>query len=235
VVVARRVVVFVFAMLFDVDGLLFDTEPLWKKAEQAVARALGFGYTDADNRALIGVDLKHTAEYLASRGDGKHDAAWAERELQLALREMAREDPPELLPGAASLLNDAKLWGIPHALVTSSPRWFLRSVLDARKMKFEHLVSAENTGKHKPHPAPYELAVSRLRLAGHNVTARDCAVFEDSPVGVVSALDAGCGRVYAVPSGAPVPHEDRVTVLKTLEEVTATPDGVRLACLSMRP
>jgi HAD superfamily hydrolase (TIGR01509 family) len=209
------------AVLLDMDGLLLDTEPLWEIAESVTAARLGWSYTEADYRALIGVDLQRTAEYLASRSPRQPGARAARTLLVTALARVTREYGVRLRPGAASLLTGLAAEGVPHALVTSSPRWFTEKVLAATGLSFPVVVCMEDTRRHKPDPAPYQLAAWQLPA-----DPRDCAALEDSPDGAESALAAGC-QVYAVPSGAPVDAAG-VTVLRSLAELDVTARGLRL-------
>lgn len=217
------------AVLLDLDGTLVDTEPLWYAAEELVASELGWSYTGADHAALIGVDLRRTAEYLRSRASrGRHTRKDIEARLMAVLCQVTREYGVTYKPGAEDLLAGLDKYAVPHALVTSSTAEFMYAVLAARGLEFAETVCAGDTARHKPDPAPYQLAAWRL-----GADPRDCAAVEDSPAGAASAEEAGC-KVYVVQSGPPVTG-DSVTLLRSLFELTVTSGGLRLGVLDLRP
>lgn len=145
---------------------------------------------------------------------GARDALGAKQELDelLALRHSAfvaalDEIPPEPMPGARALVAECRARGR-TAVVSSGYRDDILESLRATGLLsfFDTVVTGEDVVEPKPHPEPYKLAASRLRVA-----PADILVFEDSARGVAAALEAGC-RVVAVPHTR-----------------TTRPDAVRLA------
>ena len=200
------------AVLFDMDGLLVDSEPLWFEVERAVMARLGGEWGDADQEALIGGSLDRTVSWLlakaavpASRDDV---ARWLVAEMAALIG--ARGLP--LQPGAGPLLAGLDAAGVPYALVTASSRAIMEAALTVTGLSFGVTVCGEDVRRGKPDPEPYMLAADRL-----GVPAAGCVVLEDSPTGIAAARAAGC-PVIAVPS-VPVPPGPGVVAVGSLEEV----------------
>ncbi|MFC7642865.1 HAD family hydrolase [Streptosporangium lutulentum] len=123
-------------------------------------------------------------------------------------------DGVEMMPGAAELLEEVRLAGLPTALVTSSVRPIAEACLESiGRHNFDRVVTGDDVDRTKPDPEPYRTAV---RLLG--VEAARCVALEDSPNGVTSATAAGC-RVVAVPSVLPIPAAPGRLVVSSLREV----------------
>lgn len=201
------------AVLFDMDGTLVDTEHLWWRAVEGVARRLGYLPTDADLPEVLGRPAGHTARHLHRVTGGAAAEAQLARELDAAFAALVAEEVRPR-PGALRLLARLREAGVPAALVTASPRRVVDVVLCALGADwFALTVAAEDTARTKPAPDPYLRAAERLGVA-----PRECVVVEDSPVGLAAALAAGC-RAVAVPSTVPIPEEPGVVVRGSLEDV----------------
>ncbi len=207
------------AVLFDMDGLLVDTEPLWFEVESSVMARLGGDWSPADQRELVGGSLRGTVSYLIERASGPGSVASPDEVADWLVGGMAdllssRDVVP--LPGAAPLLAEVRAAGLPYALVTSSERIIVDAVLGAMArygMRFEVIVSGADVRNSKPHPEPYQLAAA---LVGAD--PRCCAALEDSPNGVASAEAAGCLTV-AVPGLAPVAEKPGRPIFGSLADV----------------
>jgi HAD superfamily hydrolase (TIGR01509 family) len=209
------------AVLFDMDGLLIDSEPLWLAAETDVmARLGGSRWTPADQQALLGGSLERTVRYLRARATRPQPPAVVADWLMSGIEERVRTHGVPLLPGAASLLADVKAAGLPHALVTSSERSFMDAVLASTSLSFDLTVCAGDVTHTKPDPEPYLRAAKLL-----GVPPASCSVLEDSPNGVASAEAAGC-RVFAVPSMVPIPSGPGRTVVSSLLDLRVGPGGI---------
>jgi HAD superfamily hydrolase (TIGR01509 family) len=185
------------AVLFDMDGLLVDTEPVWTVAEHELAARLGGVFTEEIKAAIVGTRLE-VAVPLVVRACGVDPTpavvvdctAW----LLARMVELYRQGAP-LLPGAATLLDAVRAAGVPVALVSSSYRVLVDAVLDTGGLgAFDVTVAGDEVVHGKPDPEPYVTAAARLGVA----TSR-CVVLEDAPSRVASAEAAGCA-VVAVPS-----------------------------------
>ena len=206
------------AVLWDMDGLAVDSEPLWTRAEEELAHALG-GTWDAEIKALIvGTRLDVAVPAIlghfgaeATPERVQTTAAW----LLHRMVELFTSDELPLLPGVRSLLGALADEQVPMALVSSSYRVLVDAVLAGGLGPFSVTLAGDEVEHGKPAPDPYLLAAQRL---GVDVTR--CVVLEDSPAGVASGEAAGCA-VVAVPSvaGVDLAPGPRRLVVRTLAGV----------------
>src|SRR5215469_7031420 len=202
------------AVMFDMDGLLVDSEPLWYLAESAVMARLGGTWTPADQHALVGGSMPSTVSYLLGRASRPAEPATVARWLIEEMVELVRTRPMPTLPGVLSLLAEVRAAGLPHALVTSSEPAVVDAILGRLDIRFDVVVCAADVMQAKPDPEGYRLAAAKL-----GADPRRCIALEDSPNGVAAAEAAGY-RVIAVPSVVPVPDRAGRAVLPTLAGVT---------------
>jgi HAD superfamily hydrolase (TIGR01509 family) len=202
------------AVLFDMDGLLVDTEPLWFEVETEVMSRLGGEWSTADQAKLVGGSLQTTLDYLLGKATRPVSrdvlAGWM---LDGMVARVAR-GPVTLRPGAAALLAEVEAAGLPHALVTSSERVIMAAVFAVTGLDFATTVCAEDVSRIKPDPEPYLLATKLL-----GVDPAASVVLEDSPNGVAAAEAAGC-QVIAVPNVTPVPPAPGRIIVNSLAELT---------------
>jgi HAD superfamily hydrolase (TIGR01509 family) len=201
------------AVLFDMDGLLVDTEPLWLETETAVMARLGAPWTPEDQRALLGGSMARTVGYLLAKASRPAPPETVERWMMEGMLDRVRAGRTVVRPGARELLAEVAGAGLKYALVTSSQRAFAEAVLDATGITFPVTVCAEDATAGKPDPEPYLLAAKLL-----DVDPARCVALEDSPNGVASATAAGC-RVLAVPSLVPIPPAPGRVVVASLADV----------------
>jgi HAD superfamily hydrolase (TIGR01509 family) len=207
------------AVLFDMDGLLVDTEPLWFEVESSVMARLGGEWTAADQRALVGGSLPRTVGYLLDRASGPGTAATEAEVADWLLGGMAdllSSSDVTPLPGALELVGAVRAAELPYALVTSSERVIVDAVLRAlarHGVAFDVIVSGADVRNPKPDPEPYQLAA---QLVGADPAC--CVALEDSPNGVASAEAAGCVTV-AVPGLAPVAEQPGRLIVRSLAEL----------------
>lgn len=177
----------VTAVLFDMDGLLFDTERLYFKAMQAAGRDAGHDVPLELYTSLIGHTWEATHRLLqahygpAFAPQAFHDACHRhmDRLLGTGLR---------MKPGVLELLDWLDAAGLPRALVTSSRRSSADHHLAAFGLadRFPVIVAHGDYHRGKPHPEPYLLAAQRVGVAPNR-----CLALEDSLNGVRSATAAG--------------------------------------------
>jgi HAD superfamily hydrolase (TIGR01509 family) len=208
------------AVLFDMDGLLIDSEPLWLAAETDVMARLGAGWTEADQMALLGGSLNKTVRYLLAKAIRPRPPEVVADWLMSGIEDRVRRDGVPLRPGARAVLSAVAAAGLPYALVTSSERSFMNAVLDRTGLRFDVTVCADDVSATKPDPEPYLLAAKLL-----GADPARCAALEDSPNGVASAEAAGC-QVFAVPSLLPIPAAPGRTVVRSLLDVRVTSRGI---------
>lgn len=202
------------AVMFDMDGLLVDSEPLWFLAEGAVMARLGGTWTPADQHALVGGSMTSTVAYLLARATRPAEPAVVARWLMAEMVELVRTGPVAALPGVLSLLAEVRAAGLPHALVTSSEPAVVDALLGRLDVRFDVVVCAADVVRAKPDPEGYRVAAAKLGAG-----PQQCIALEDSPNGVAAAEAAGL-RVVAVPSVVPVPERPGRVVLSTLAGVT---------------
>ena len=202
------------AVLFDMDGLLVDTEPLWLETETEVMARLGAPWTPEDQQALLGGSMARTVGYLLARATRPAPPETVERWMMDGVLARVRAGRVVVRPGVRELLAEVAEAGVPYALVTSSQRAFAEAVLGATGITFPLTVCAEDVTTGKPDPEPYLLAAKLL-----DADPVRCVALEDSPNGVASATAAGC-RVLAVPSLVPIPPAPGRVVVASLAGVS---------------
>jgi HAD superfamily hydrolase (TIGR01509 family) len=201
-------------VLFDMDGLLIDSEPQWLAAEARTAWALGASWGSQQHVDLLGSNLEYAARYLINHAKSQRSVAEV---MQLLLAHMTDELTREVTfrPGANKLLNELSGADIPMALVTNSVLVHVTVVLNhLPERPFRHVVAADDVTRFKPHPEPYLRA---LELLGVRPDA--AVVLEDSPAGVSAGEAAGC-HVVAVPSTLPIEIGPRRSVVESLDAVS---------------
>jgi HAD superfamily hydrolase (TIGR01509 family) len=200
------------AVMFDLDGLLVDSEPLWFEAERTVMARLGGQWGAADQHALIGGSLDRTVSYLLARAERRAGRGEVARWLLEGMTGLMLARGLPVQPGARELVAEVAGAGLPYALVTSSARQIMRAALAVTGLRFPVTVCGEDVGRTKPDPEPYLLAAARL-----GVPPPGCVACEDSPNGVAAARAAGC-PVIAVPS-VPIPPGPGVMTVESLAMV----------------
>jgi HAD superfamily hydrolase (TIGR01509 family) len=202
------------AVLFDMDGLLVDTEPIWNEVERRVMARLGGSWGPGDQQHLVGGPLSKTLGYMLGKAPRPADPEVVAGWMTSGLIELVHERQVPLLPGAAGLLAGVTAETIPHALVTSSERLVMEAVLESAGLEFGVTVCSADVSQTKPDPEPYLLGAKLL-----GVDPQRCVVLEDSPNGVAAAEAAGCA-VVAVPNVAPIEPAPRRLVVDSLREVS---------------
>lgn len=215
------------ACLFDLDGLLLDTEPAHARAWQAAASRFGRPLSEAELLTLRGrrrLDCsRQVRRWIVAAGG----PSLSDREL-LAVRqpiaeELLRSAPP--MPGARELVLRCQAKGVPMALATSSSRAAVN--LKSAPHPWLELITVRvhgddpELGDGKPAPDPFLLAARRL-----GVPAAACWAFEDSAAGVAAALAAGCRVHVLLPPGLDGrSYPAGVHCLSGLAEVDLEPDA----------
>lgn len=202
------------AVLFDMDGLLVDTEPLWFETETEVMARLGAPWSKTDQERLLGGSMEHTVGYLLAKATRPAPPAEVARWMMDGMLRRAAAGRVVIRPGARELLAEVAAAGLPHALVTGSQREFTDAVIASTGLTFTATVTGDDVSRPKPDPEPYLLAAKLLDAAPEN-----CVALEDSPNGVTSATGAGC-KVVAVPSLVPIPPAVGRLVVPSLSEIS---------------
>ncbi len=206
------------AVLFDLDGLLVDSEPLWTIAEDRVAARLGGVFTPDLKAEMIGKRLDLAVQILLAGLDtpqaSSADPAAVGESLMAEMTGLLAAGVT-LQPGAGELLDELANARVPLALVSSS----FRRLVDAALIcvgahRFVVSIAGDEVEHGKPDPEPYLTATRALRV----VPAR-CVVLEDAPAGVASAIAAGCACVYVPTFASEGELPDRAVARESLREV----------------
>ena len=211
--------IFPAAILFDHDGTLVDTEPVWAAAKVALAAEFGGTWTEQDTLDCLGLSMQFTLDRLRERGVNLPDEE-INNLLVAKVHETLAQQPVEFLPGIERFLAEVREAQIPAAVVTNATTSVARRTANAApEGTFSVVIGNDETTHPKPDPQPYLLAAERL-----GVDPTQCVALEDSPSGVRSATAAGM-RVIVVPGELEVPEGLGTVRLKhkelTLEAVRA--------------
>jgi sugar-phosphatase len=208
------------AALFDMDGLLVDSEPLWREAEIAVFGRHGLELTDEQCRSTQGMVILEVARHWYERapwpGAGPDDVA---QEVLEAVGELI-DRRAVLMPGVHAALDDCRGRGMRLALASSSPRQLIDRVVARLELgdAFEAVCSAQDELAGKPDPAVFLRAARSV-----GVPPARCVVFEDAPAGVRAAKAAGMVCVAVPERPAHPAFADADVVLRSMEDLD---DGV---------
>jgi HAD superfamily hydrolase (TIGR01509 family) len=205
------------AVLWDFDGTLADTEPLWVEAEFALIEGLGASWSYEHAEYMVGNSLLDSGAYILRVIDRPDlTPEWIVAELVQRVVERLRGHPIAWRPGAIELLESLARAGIPCALVSASYRVILDAVLARLPAgTFQISVAGDEVSFGKPHPEPYETA-----CAGLGVDARRCLVIEDSANGAASGNASGA-LVVGVPHYVGIPPAPRRVIVRSLTDLDA--------------
>jgi len=205
--------------VFDVDGVLIDSEPVWERVRRNFVATRGGRWPDDAQDRMMGMSTAEWSAYISE--DFGLRGLSAQQVAELVTAAMAAEYAARLplLPGAVAAVRDLSArW--PLAVASSAPKSLIDAVLDASGLRpaFAAAVSSEEVARGKPAPDVYLEAAARL-----GVTPAACAAVEDSSNGLRSAAAAGLA-VIAVPRPEYPPAPDALrqarVVLDSLTELT---------------
>lgn len=190
------------AIIFDMDGLLVDSEPVWDKARSSMAAEAGKEWNEKDHRAVMGVSTEEWASYMIQRLELTISPEEVQAEIVQRMLEMYREGVP-YLPGAVEAVNLAS-GHYPTALASGSHPNLIEAVVNDAPMqgKFKVVLSADEVGVGKPAPDVYLQTAHRL-----GIPPQQCLCLEDSGNGILAGLRAGM-KVVAVPDPRFAPSQE---------------------------
>ncbi len=179
-------------VIFDMDGLLIDSEPYWKMAEKEVFGKLGLNLTDDLLRNVMGYRLSEVVQHWY------HYQPWAEpnfeqteREVLDCVKQLIKQES-DAMPGIYEVLAYCKQNNFKIALASSSAMELIEVVVDKLNIRhfFDLMWSAQCEEYGKPHPAIFLSVAQKL-----NISPKHCIVFEDAINGVLAAKAA---RMYCI-------------------------------------
>jgi len=183
------------AVIFDMDGVLIDSEPLWRKAMIEGFASIGVLITEEDCKKTTGNRLKEVVEYWFEKLDIL-DFLPTEIEHRIinTLVKLINKDG-KAISGVIEVINFCNNKNIKIGLATSSSNHLMKAVLEKLKLKntFKSSISAENLEYGKPHPEVFLICASQLQIS-----PLECIVIEDSINGVIAAK-AAFMRVISLP------------------------------------
>jgi HAD superfamily hydrolase (TIGR01509 family) len=192
------------AVIFDLDGVLVDSERTWNGAKEALVRSAGGVWRDEAPHVMMGMSSVEWAAYLHDELQVPMDVEEINREVVARMEETYRRELP-LLPGASEAVRAlGERW--PLALASSSNRELIDLVLELSGFAFGVTVSSEEVPRGKPAPDVYLAAASGLGVAPER-----CVAIEDSSNGLRSAAAAGMA-VIAVPNAHYPPAADALAL-----------------------
>jgi sugar-phosphatase len=190
------------AVIFDMDGVLIDSEPLWKIAMEEVFHSLGSTLTKADFQKTVGLRIDEVVHFWNKHEnwgvENEHDV---EEAIIVKMIELISKNATPL-PGVIETLTYLKNSGIKIGLGTSSSSRLIQVVLSELNIQhfFDFTHSAETEAFGKPHPAVYNTVAENL-----NVSPNNCLVIEDSFNGVIAGLAAKM-KVVCIPEKTHFPN-----------------------------
>ena len=185
-------------LIFDMDGLLVDSEPLARRSWQQVIQRYGLALDDETYGSMIGLRLEESSRLLQSRLNIPADPADLALQKETILAQIGTEGIPAM-PGLERLMDELQRREIPWAVATSNRRAFALQVLEQLKLLpvCQSLTTGEEVQHGKPAPDIYLLAAQRQAVA-----PQQCLALEDSVPGALAAKAAGM-----VTLAVPGPHE----------------------------
>jgi HAD superfamily hydrolase (TIGR01509 family) len=202
------------AILFDMDGTIIDSEPLWLQAEIQVMAELGCHWDEQDQINCLGGPMERTEKYMQDRSGNVKPYGYFGQRLNEVMKLKFVKDL-ELIPNALELITKSKEAGLKTALVTASGRELMNSALTRfPENSFDIAISRDDVANSKPHPEPYLMAAERLK-----VKIDECLVLEDSMTGVRAGLDSGA-QVVAISHIISITTEKNLRVISNLTEIT---------------
>ena len=214
------------AVIFDMDGVLCDSEPYWAAAVAEMLRSrYGLAMAREDFSPFVGAgDDRYISGAAKARGVTVDLASDRARAYEIYLELIPGRMPP--IGGVREFLSDARGAGLRLAVATGSGRPKLDANLAAiavPERTFDVVVSAEQIVRKKPDPETFLRAIERL-----DVPAARCLVVEDAQNGVLAGRAAGCA-VFGITSSLPEPVLRAAGAFAVAADFTGVPGEVRAA------
>lgn len=202
------------AVLWDMDGTLIDSEPIWISEEREIMESLGASWSEEDAHYCIGGPVGRVDAYMRSKLPISKQSDFGEFEITKILHSKMVERFKQAVPfapGAKELIEEMKKQAIPMALVTASTRAIMEGALTSiGKHYFKTTISDNDVERSKPDPQGYQLAANRI-----GAPIEDCLIIEDSITGATAAIASGAYLLGVTHSG-PLPMDEKVCHVENL-------------------
>ncbi|TNF65855.1 MAG: hexitol phosphatase HxpB [Gammaproteobacteria bacterium] len=207
-----------FAVIFDMDGVIIDSEPLWRKAEIEIFKQIGLNLTDDQCRETKGLRMDLMVNYWYQKAA---TPSISKSEIAASLIQRVSQliyNSANPMPGLITLMQQLKSHNIVMGLCSSSPLKLIETVINQFDIKQFLTVyhSGESETYAKPHPQCYLTTAKLLEFK-----PQDCIVFEDSTTGAIAAKAASM-KVIVVPE--PIENDERFDfcdlVINSLEDIS---------------
>lgn len=176
------------AVIFDMDGVLIDSEKFWKQAEYEVFSSLGVKVTEELSRYTQSMTTSEVTRFWYEKYPWENTALeTVEQQVVSRVTELIQTEECSVA-GIKKFIEDLKLKQYKIGLATNSPYRIIQTVLDkiGATHLFDDITSAEFEKQGKPHPAVYFTSAKNL-----DVDPQYCVVIEDSHSGILAAKNAG--------------------------------------------
>ncbi len=186
------------AVIFDMDGVLVDSEPFWSQAEQEVFTSLGVPLTEELCQQTSRMTTSEVAAFWYARAPWSDDVSMFRAERRVIDRVKSLIITSDcIISGVNNLIQDLKSSGLKLGLATNAPEEIIPVVLSKAGLEdsFDAICSSENEDRGKPAPDVYLSVLKQL-----NVTTSDALAIEDSDSGIKAARQAGM-KVAAFTNG----------------------------------
>lgn len=187
------------AVIYDMDGILVDSEPLWDEAEREVLPLFGLDRDyifDELKLVTTGMRINEVVDMFCRTAPEKNidPKVMADHIIQLAIKKIVAQKP--MLPGVIESLDLCRSLGLKVGLASSSAMVVIDAVTDLFNItdRFDIRVSAEHLSYGKPHPAVYLLAAEKLKTNPLN-----CVTIEDSVAGMIATKAARMKSIVIPP------------------------------------
>ena len=203
------------AVIFDMDGLIIDSEPLWKIAEIETFKEIGFDFTKEMCALTTGMRIDEVVHYWRKKLKWEsHSEKEVVNSIQSKMIDLIKKNG-SLLPGVLDTLKLLKKKNIPIALASSSAMVLINTVVKTFEIKdyFKIIHSAENEKAGKPDPAVFLTTAKLLKIEPEK-----CMVLEDSKAGMEAGLNANMRTVVIPEIGTNKTwHKKSFMVIKTMK------------------
>lgn len=183
------------AVIFDMDGLIIDSEPFWRESEISVFKRNGIVLSENDCRKTTGMRIDEVVKYWSRIfPEAKLNVDSIVKDIMIEMVTAIKKHG-KAMPGLMELIQFFKNKNIPMALASASQFILINAVIDKLDLKsyLSVVESAENMQYGKPHPEIFISTAKKL-----NIEPENCLVFEDSLFGVLAGKAARM-KVVAVP------------------------------------